>query len=74
MRTGQKKTRRTLRENETIDNVATIEIDIEKNSIGYIKNYQQKFREQNPYYYRTYTMESSPSKKQNDNGAIYKIS
>ena len=48
---GLKKTRRTLRENETIDNAATIEIDIEKNSDGYIKNYQQKFREQNPYYY-----------------------
>ena len=40
-----------MRENETIDNAATIEIDIEKNSDGYIKNYQQKFREQNPYYY-----------------------
>lgn len=38
-------------ENETLGNAATIEIDIEKNSDGYIKNYQQKFREQNPYYY-----------------------
>ena len=38
-------------ENETLGNAVTIEIDIEKNSNGYIKNYQQKFREQNPYYY-----------------------
>lgn len=38
-------------ENETLGNAETIEIDIEKNSDGYIKNYQQKFREQNPYYY-----------------------
>lgn len=48
---GRKKTRRNLIENETLGNAATIEIDIEKNSHGYIKNYQQKFREQNPYYY-----------------------
>ena len=48
---GPKKTRKNLRENETLGNAATIEIDIEKNSNGYIKNYQQKFREQNPYYY-----------------------
>lgn len=38
-------------ENETLGNAATIEIDIEKNANGYIKKYQQKFREQNPYYY-----------------------
>lgn len=40
-----------MRENETLGNAETIEINIEKNSNGYIKNYQQKFREQNPYYY-----------------------
>ena len=48
---GPKKTRRNLIENETLGSAATIEINIEKNTIGYIKNYQQKFREQNPYYY-----------------------
>ena len=48
---GRKKTRRNLLENETLGNAATIEIDIEKNTNGYIKNYQQKFRKQNPYYY-----------------------
>lgn len=48
---GPKKTRKNLRENEILGIAATIEIDIEKNSHGYIKNYQQKFREQNPYYY-----------------------
>ncbi len=38
-------------ENETLGNAETIETNIEKKSIGYIKNYQQKFRNENPYYY-----------------------
>lgn len=38
-------------ENETLGSAENIGIDIEKNVDGYIKNYQQKFREQNPYYY-----------------------
>lgn len=38
-------------ENETLGNAATIEIDIEKNANGYMKKYQQKFREQNKFYY-----------------------
>ena len=48
---GQTKTKRNLRENETLDNAAHIEISIELNIRGYQNAYQKKFREQNPYYY-----------------------
>ena len=48
---GLKKTRRNLRENETLEYAETIETNTEKNLIGYQRIYQKKFREENPYYY-----------------------